>query len=443
MKAMTGILAVLAVYVPNQLHFPDSLGIRGLNVFNLLLIVALVILLATRGAERQEPSPRAPLTRPLLIYYAVLGIALLVSLAGGSPHPLADITVYKTVVTYSLLYFLAYYGVRDLVEVRKLVAVIVFVFAVASVEAFREGLDYGLGNFSHGRRAAGPFSEDSSNANFAGVFYGIFASFSLAVALLGRSLPKILRIAAAGAFALGVIAILATFSRQSFLIIGVTVLLLALRRNILLAFVALALILNYSWWAPAGVIKRIEMTQETNEYGQAELEDSAESRYVLWAAAIDIIKDHPEGIGLNQFKRVVDPYMPSWVTARDAQNQYLLVAAEAGLLGLAAFLLLLGALLLQGLRLARATGPPEAHAIGVAFAVAAIAVVLGNIYSSTFHHGEVMGNVWMLAGLVSRYRMLQAQDESAPTRPATPIDRIRQVHARWQARPSGKGSPGA
>lgn len=448
MRMLTGLLMVLAVYVPNQLHFPDNLGAKGLNVFNLLFLVTLIMLLAMRDSLREAGGAaslvKAPLRNMLLIYYAVLGFALLAGIAWGSPHAMADLTVYKSVVTYSMLYFVAFYGVRELRDARLLLGVILFVFAVASFEAIREGLDYGFGSYTDSQRAAGPFSADSKNANFAGVFYSVFSSFTLAIALFGKSLPRWMRLAAAGAFVLGVIAVLATFSRQSFLILGVTVLLLTLRKNPLLGVAALLMLLSYSLWAPEGVIERVEMTQEQNEYGETVLEDSAESRYVIWAAALDIIREHPEGIGLNQFKRVVDPYMPSWVIARDAQNQYLLIAAEAGIIGLVAFVALLAGLFIQGVKLTWNEHPPEAKAIGMAFSFAVIAVMLGNVYSSTFHHSEVMGNFWLLAGLVSRYRTFGPFGASAvmQARALSPLERARKVYARWQHQPPDKEPAG-
>ncbi|MGD8379569.1 MAG: O-antigen ligase family protein, partial [Gammaproteobacteria bacterium] len=318
MNGLIILITALVIYVPNRLHFPESLGITGFNVFNLLLLITLVMMATHRHDPRRAVAiPRPPLVGALLLYYAVLGISLIQAIAGGSTHPWMDITIYKNIVTYSLLYFVAYYGVNDTRQMRFLIGVVVFVFLVASVEAIREGLDYGFSSYSNNHRAAGPFSFDGSNANYAGVFYGIFAPFVLAIAVMPSTFRPRLRFTALGCFLASTIAIFATFSRQSFLILGVTTLLITLRRNPLLGLAVILIIANYALWAPQGVINRVEMTQERNDQGQVVLEDSAESRYVLWNGALDIIHDHPMGIGFNQFQRVIDPYMPSWITARD------------------------------------------------------------------------------------------------------------------------------
>src|SRR5690606_30142694 len=113
---------------------------------------------------------------------------LAAGLAGGSADPYEDVAIYKTAVTYSLLYFFAYYAVHDLRTIRVLVGVVLFVFAVAALEAIREGISYGLGNFDDHRRASGPFGHGSGQSNFAGVYYGIFSAFALAIGLLGRGI---------------------------------------------------------------------------------------------------------------------------------------------------------------------------------------------------------------------------------------------------------------
>src|SRR5690606_5211583 len=224
-------------------------------------------------------TPRPPLTKILVAYYAVLGFALLIAFLRGSPHPVDDIVVYKNLVSYSLLYFLAYYGVRTFAQARFLVAVVLAVFVVASFEAILQGLGFGLQDFSHEQRASGPFGDGAGNSNFAGVYYAIFATFCLAIALLGKSLAFRYRLLAASAYGIGCLAIFATFSRQAFLIIGTTTLLLALRRNPLVAVVAIACMLAYPLWAPEGVIERIEMTRQETVRGDEVLERSAASRY--------------------------------------------------------------------------------------------------------------------------------------------------------------------
>lgn len=446
MRPMGLVLAGMILFVPNQLHFPTTFGIPGLNSYNLVLLVALFVLLAdsatarTSGGDAAVAAGRPPLTGVLLAFYAILGVALMVAIVGGSAHPYPDAVIYKTVVSYSLLYFLAYYGVHDLRTIRILLGVILLVFAIASLEAIHEGFAYGFANYENDERASGPFSHSSGNANYAGVFYSIFASFSLAIAVLGKRVHWLPRLIALGCYALGCFAIFATFSRQSFLIIGVTTLIVALRRNPLVAVVAVMCMLSYPLWAPEGVVERVDMTQQETSTGETELENSAASRYELWGGAIEIIKDNPLGIGLNQFKDEIEPHLPDWVTARDAQNQYLLIAAEAGIPGLVVFIALIFSLFGIARRLSGIARSHEARTLGAAMGVVVVAVIMGNIYSSTFFSGEVMGDFWILAGLLSRYAVIAERETmigGVPASQLSPVEQLRGVYARWQNRQQG------
>lgn len=441
MSAAVFMLAVLIIYVPNQGNFPTTFGVMGLNMFNILFLLTLFAVVLKNATSRDEPpKPRPHLTNVLIAYYLLLGLALAIALLRGSAHPVDDIVTYKSLVTYSLLYFLAYYGVRSLAQIRLLIIAIVAVFVAASFEAILQGINYGLQDYDHMQRASGPFGEDAGFSNFAGIFYAIFSTFVLAIALLGRKLKFRYRSLAMACYVIGCVAILATFSRQAFLAIGVTTLLLALRKNPAIAISAVVVMLAYPLWAPEGVVERIEMTRQETRTGEEVLERSAASRYELWGGAIEIIKRDPWGVGLNQFKDEVEPYLPEWVIARDAQNQYLRFAAEAGVQGLVVFLMILWSFFRLGRRVSRLEYPREAYVLGMAFSVSVIAVCLGNIFSSTFSLGEMMANYWVLAGLLSRYSVLAAQETGgrAVVRADSPLDEMRAVYARWQGQRRGE-----
>lgn len=425
-------LAVLIVYLPNQGNFPTTLGIMGVNVFNILFAITVVAMLVQAAPREPRNRQSPPFTRLLIVYYVVLALALVIALFRGSPHPVEDVVIFKNLISYSLLYFLAYYGVRDLSQIRFLTGLIVVVFAAAAIEAIIQGISYGLHDFSDENRASGPFGEGAGNSNFAGIFYAIFATFALSIALLGKQLRFSWRMLALAAYGIGCLAIIATFSRQAFLVIAITTFLLAMRRNPLIAIGVVAFLLAYPLWAPQGVIERIEMTQRTTTSGQEVLESSAASRYELWDGAIQIVKRNPAGIGLNQFQHEVEPYLPEWIIARDAQNQYLRFAAETGIQGLLVFIILLSAFARLGLWVRRLREPPDAFPLGTAFLVSTIAVALGNIFSSTFAFGEIMANFWILAGFTAKYYVLaSAGTEQTPQETQPPLERMRQVYARW------------
>ena len=97
----------------------------------------------------------------------------------------------------------------------------------------------------------------------------------------------------------------------------------------------------------------------------AESDIAAESmavRRVMWGATLELILDHPVGgTGSTEFKKTYGKYvgdLDGWRANEvdDPHNQYLLVAGRYGLLGLSAFLVILGIGLFKSFRL-RATHP--------------------------------------------------------------------------------------
>lgn len=268
------LIGILILYVPNQLHLPADLGVKGLNVFNMLFLLTLMVVLAQH--RRQPIGSSNPLKIPLVFYYLMLTVALFIAFFDGHGHFLADLTIYKTAIIYSSLYFLAYFGVTRPDQVRILFFLVLIVYCVAALEAIREGFVYGFGNFAHSKRAAGPFSQGSANANYAGVFYSIFAPVWLLLAL-DKSRRAKQRLVGLAGYLLGCFAVLATFSRQSFVIITVVTLLAAMRRNVWLAAAAALVIVNYATWAPEGVVERIAMTTQQTEFGTEELEEDRKS----------------------------------------------------------------------------------------------------------------------------------------------------------------------
>jgi len=68
---------------------------------------------------------------------------------------------------------------------------------------------------------------------------------------------------------------------------------------------------------------------------------SAVGRLHYWAASLQMVGDHPLGIGLGNFQTVVQEYVPGLTIIRAAHNTYLECLAETGWLGAATLLLIL------------------------------------------------------------------------------------------------------
>lgn len=395
-------LFALIFYVPEQLHFPQSLGLPGINVYNVLFLIGLALAL---GIEKKSETP-IPLKGRMYFYYGMGFFSLIIAMLTSS-HFGYDASLFKQQISYSLLFFLFYRAAQDIQMVRFLLLGLAFTFLMLGLEIFKEAISYGFS----GRRLSGAFGHDLANANYAGAYFAIMMPVLAAFMFFYKD-NKLVRLAALGLFMLGVIAVFNTYSRQAYLAVAVATFLIAMRKSIGVAILVCIVLANYQLWAPESVVERVAgTTVESQEAGDDEekLEESANSRFIIWSRAWEIIKANPFGVGYNQFQDVIDPYMPPEVIARDAHNQFILFCAEGGWLGALAFVLLLLGFFGQGrrlMRLGQETGNNEALLLGLGFAVSAIAVAMSNLTSTTFNSGEVMGNYWILAALVARYSAL-------------------------------------
>lgn len=410
------LLIGLIVYIPNQLHFPLDLGVKGLNVFNILLLLAWAAVVFHRKGV-WDPTP---LRGRIYLYYAVLILAFLIGISVTQEYLVDDLTHLKTAITYSLLYFVFFHAVDDKRTVRLLMTVVLGVVFLMSLEALREVLDYGL---SSGKRVSAAFGQTLDSSNYAGVFFGIFTPMALAIAIFHREF--ILRLAGLIVFGLGVFSVFFTFSRAAMAAIAITTVLLWLTRSKVIGIGVLLLVINYALWVPEVVQQRVESTTEITETGEEKLEDSAESRFYLWRGGWEMIKERPFGIGLHQFHRMIEPHLPPWIIARDAHNHFVLITTEAGIqAGIAIVVLLLGFYSL-GSRMLRFRDDPEARALGIGYIMSVTGLILGNITHSFFYSGEIMGNFWIMSALVARYLMILQQETVPVTETASaPVQHV-------------------
>lgn len=403
------LITAIIVYVPNSLHFPTSLGLPGLNVFNLMFLSLIVLYFK----EKSIDNKKSPLSGNLKFYYFACFVALLISIPVTS-HLSDNITIFKNIIIYSSLYFIIYSICNDDKEIEYYIKVVYFVVFLMCVEIIREKLSFGLGS---GKRVAGAFGQDESAANYAGVYLAIFMPLLLKNYLY-KSKKFTQPIFTLGIFFMGVFSIFYTYSRQSYLSLLVTSTLVVAKKHKILLLILVVLLFNSSLWLPETVLNRIEGTQVENSEGEEQLDESSESRFVIWEAAYDnLILDNPFGIGLNEFKIRIDPYMPEWIHARDAHNSFVLITTEAGILGLIAFLLLLFRMYYVGGMIKKNTELEHVRMLGEGYQLMVIAVVLGNVYSSTFRSPEIMGNYWILSALIHKYFLLSQEKVTNPNVP--------------------------
>jgi O-antigen ligase len=392
------LLAATVVYLPYEQHYPLVLPIKGVNAMNVIFIVLAVATALRRDGRAAAP---APLRGHFVLFFVALTFAFLVGEAYDSSQLAEDATYLKSNVFYMLFFFLFYHAPRDARSIRVLWAAILLTVLLVSLQGVRQALDYGIANFNPNRRITGPFAQGTVfGANMAAGFFIIMLPAALMTAMVAKSRPW-LRLVALACVALGVFATFFTYSRQAYLLLAALFVIAGIRRSAVFAAIAFVLVVSYEAWVPETVVQRLDSTEQVSAHGDARLDASTESRFLLWQGGIHLVSERPWGIGLNHFKRSIGQYVPDYA-GFDAHNGFVLVLTECGVLGLFAFVwLLLG---LWGLaRRVQALPDADSRLYGYAFSMAVMGVACSNLFGSRIFNGEVMADFWVMAALVARH----------------------------------------
>ena len=153
-----------------------------------------------------------------------------------------------------------------------------------------------------------------------------------------------------------------------------------------------------------------------NNFGTSHFQLEIESRMQLNYVALDMIQDHPIlGVGLNNFMAVIEDYnhfgfiYPGY----PVHDIYLLQFAETGVLGLAALLFTLAAVLVLAIRLAR-TGDRFLGGIGFGIVAVLSFTMIEELLSFSIRADAPLAIFWLLAGLSVACLRLVKQQSPAP-----------------------------
>lgn len=416
---MRFLLALPIILLPNTAHFPSDVAV-GASVAILLIVM---LLHARDSAGVRRP---ARLMAPLL----ALALAMLLGFIAAQWHDLVDfekdIREAKVAILFPLVYYAYLRCGLDLKQTRQLIVLVLLVAVGAGLEAVYQGMSFNLGEFSETQRATGPFGQ-IKQANRAGVFFAMYLPMVFALALQPRQKRwvRILSLAGTGILAL---AIMFTYSRQSYLIGLFAIMVLLVWRSIPAAVLAgLLLVATATTILPGSVVDRVQETQQVDASGAVVFDVSTTSRFTIWNGTLDMLRDHPTGVGLGRFSEHIGDY--TTYEGKDAHNGFLLTLAELGPLGLAALLWVFWRLwvMTRWLRHSPGAARPETGTLERGFTLVVVALALGNMYGSPFFDSLIMSSFWILCGLMERYGALKyhAADvvaaHTAPQRDMTPV----------------------
>ena len=250
-------------------------------------------------------------------------------------------------------------------------------------------------------RIAGSFGHPNQYAGFLAVLMPLAAAMGFT-----RGVSPALRILSLGAIALALPAISFAYTRGAVgALVGAAILWLAWTRRRSALALALAAIVALIAFAPSAFQERLESVED-NEVAL---------RSDLWGSALDIYAAHPVlGVGYSNFDEGY-AQLPSTVSAASqrrllhkqqvlvpphANNLYLTILAEEGVLGLLALLGIGAAALVLGTRAARSRDP-VARALGAGLGAGTLVLALHSLLDVTLV--PVFGPLVTLGAAVACY----------------------------------------
>jgi hypothetical protein len=307
-------------------------------------------------------------------------------------------------------------GTQDHV-VLKLIKVLIFILMLTHVVTTVKDINWLLWTIVIGTLFLGyeAFSASSGHFRSGGRLDGIggpdFLDSNMFAAHLVACLPLVgaqffisgrkgkITCAIAGALALN--AIVLTRSRGAFLGLMSGILLATLaapkgyRKFILAGILALA-VGGYSMTDP-GYIRRIATINNPKEARDF----SAESRLMIWHGGLEMLADHPFGVGSGNFVSAIRRYVPYYSdTGADAHSTFVRCACELGVQGIAVYLTLFinAAYVLRSV-LRRAARLPDSHGRRIVLTSYGILVSLTTFFFSglTMTLLYIEGPYWLLA----------------------------------------------
>jgi len=390
-----GILQFIFLGLTGELASEDATQLTPIKILG--LVVAFRRLFDLTFLGRSLKVVKAPPTVWAFLFVLSLGLSIF-----ASPDIYGSLAALLTYVQLLVMFFLIIDFVRGEREIKYLLLVLVLSGVVNAGFAIYQ---FHFENFA---RVMGTIG----NANRFGIIQ--LALFCQIAPFLGSMSGRGLTLAVLLTLGLIAYSVLLSLSRGAFIAAAVVVLycFLFLRSGRLWPKVALAaVIIAGLMLAPEGVYQRIE-TIPTALSGTKLREGSISTRLLYFRAGIQMGLDHfVTGVGLRQFDQYVASYANlHTVRAGGAHNMYVSIFAEAGSIGLIAFLGFLATSLVAARSYQRLSW--FATRFQVAFDTSVelgyVALLIGGLFA-TLEYSKVL---WILLALAVVVRKLGVRQEN-------------------------------
>ncbi len=365
----------------------------GINVSTIFLLMTFMVAVASKR-HGKPLFPKTNLNGTILIFITLLFISIWTSHFNlGTPLFGAELHEYKRFITPFILFFITGALVSSEKTMKRAVAMMLFMLFLMAFFTIREHATIDQVHFSKGVR----FHVVGMQPNNLGAFFAQYIPIAAAIVILERGFRK--KIIPVCIFAVGVFALMFTYSRGAYLsaIAAMGILALASKKRLVLGFAILSIIIavvigpliNRGSIIPTSVKERFISISEERESDR-----SITARQNVWGIAWAEIKTRPiKGNGYGSSK---------YVLSMDTHNMYLDIALDAGLPALAIFLVFLAQVFFLGYAVFKKASEPFQKAMGLALMSTITAIAIGNLFGTRLDLFSSNGYFAILLGITAR-----------------------------------------
>lgn len=371
---------------------------------HMLLILVLAVIVGALFHGKQLPKSKLYITWLIIGVYLYLSMWLGTAL-GNAPAPLwlsdANFLNWKDYIVIPLVFVATSLVVEDRKAVRMTILLTLIAILFIDRSSILGDLNHSWGVFDESKRDPGPLMGVNTTAAY-------LADFTVFIWGFLQFIKKKYKMLGYGLVALTLYATMYTFSRESYLAVLFSILVLGIVKDRKLLVILGVFLLTWQTVVPAPVRERVNMTQ--NAYGQ--LDASAEERVELWQEAWKSILHSPilgTGFATYQYSKHVVTNL------EDTHNWYIKVLVETGIVGLCMYLILLAQMLALSIRLFRHGGDPLFRGLGLGLLLAMCSCLVTNCFGDRWTYLEITGPLFVLVGAAVRASQLMGPKEaSAP-----------------------------
>lgn len=400
------VLLFLIFLIPLQniyINKIPSLG-GGLNLLNICFILAFLI---WKSRKDLNSPTKTELNKPVLFFAFSLLFALAFRTMTVGNTTAEMITFVKDILLGPFLFFITLNSVRDrrgiIYAITATVLPVLYMFRVFFSQ-YRSVSSY---HYQDDMRISGTFSQLGSNE--IATFYSAYTLVLISLVYFIKNTK--IRMALGFLILLNLYSLVYSFSRGAYLafIIALLGMVWFTRKKMVFLLIPVAIVFGgiFINFLPDSVQERVDTIFVQEEEDR---DESAQSRFVFWAIAIDEFYKSPIiGNGYRTFIEA-NPYN------MDTHNYYLKLLAEQGIIGFLIFLMILWRASKVGRRLYSETDDPLYKALGIGLFGVVISFAFGNIFGDRFTHYPLAAYFYVYLALALRALIL--------TRDSNPSSRV-------------------